>query len=246
MLNYDKIELRSEKVRSIIGQIPGKIVRYGTAVISLALVSLLIVSSFVKYPVIISVPVQINTNPPAVVLKAPASGDLYFKNKSLYINQSDTIAIIEKYIDDKFQYISIISPGKGYFISNAISNNTIVRDNIIGAIMPDTIANFICHALVPYNNIGKIKSGMLADIELANYSTTDYGTFTSRVKNVLPFPFVQDGQSYFKIILELPSNSFTNSAKKFILYPEMKGQVNIIISNESILKNLLSRLNRKN
>lgn len=42
-------ELRSEKVRSIVGQIPSSLVRYGTAVIGLVLAVLLAVSYFLPY-----------------------------------------------------------------------------------------------------------------------------------------------------------------------------------------------------
>lgn len=42
-------ELRSEKVRSIVGQIPSSLVRYGTTIIGLVLVILLVVAYFLPY-----------------------------------------------------------------------------------------------------------------------------------------------------------------------------------------------------
>lgn len=44
-----QIELRSEKVRNIIGRIPSVFVRYGTLMIALALFILIVVAAFVPY-----------------------------------------------------------------------------------------------------------------------------------------------------------------------------------------------------
>lgn len=38
---HDKIELRSEKVRKLIGEIPPSLVRWGTAIITMVLLALL-------------------------------------------------------------------------------------------------------------------------------------------------------------------------------------------------------------
>ena len=54
----DKIELRSEKVRHIIGEIPSKIVRYGIMIITIVILGLLAGAYFIPYPETISAKVQ--------------------------------------------------------------------------------------------------------------------------------------------------------------------------------------------
>lgn len=54
----NKIELRSEKVRHIIGEIPSRIVRYGITIITIVILGLLIGAYFIPYPETISVKVQ--------------------------------------------------------------------------------------------------------------------------------------------------------------------------------------------
>ena len=54
----DKIELRSEKVRYIIGEIPSKIVRYGIMIITVVILGLLAGAYFIPYPETISAKVQ--------------------------------------------------------------------------------------------------------------------------------------------------------------------------------------------
>ena len=54
----NKIELRSEKVRHIIGEIPSKIVRYGITIITIVILGLLVGAYFIPYPETISAKVQ--------------------------------------------------------------------------------------------------------------------------------------------------------------------------------------------
>lgn len=54
----NKIELRSEKVRYIIGEIPSRIVRYGITIITFVILGLLIGAYFIPYPETISANIQ--------------------------------------------------------------------------------------------------------------------------------------------------------------------------------------------
>ena len=55
----DKIELRSEKIRHIIGEIPSRIVRYGITIITIVLLVLLVGAYFIPYPETISTRIEI-------------------------------------------------------------------------------------------------------------------------------------------------------------------------------------------
>ncbi len=47
---HDKIELRSEKVRKLIGEIPPSLVRWGTAIIAIVFIALLAAVCLLPYP----------------------------------------------------------------------------------------------------------------------------------------------------------------------------------------------------
>ena len=47
---HDKIELRSEKVRKLIGEIPPSLVRWGTVIIAIVFIALLAVVCLLPYP----------------------------------------------------------------------------------------------------------------------------------------------------------------------------------------------------
>ena len=57
-MSDNKIELRSEKVRHIIGEIPSRIVRYGITIITIVILGLLTGAYFIPYPETISAKVQ--------------------------------------------------------------------------------------------------------------------------------------------------------------------------------------------
>lgn len=71
----DNIELRSEKVRSIIGQIPPWIIRSGISVIFLVVVALLIGSYHFKYPYTITTTVEFVKKDNSIIgiIKIPAN-----------------------------------------------------------------------------------------------------------------------------------------------------------------------------
>lgn len=47
---HDRIELRSEKVRKLIGEIPPSLVRWGYAIIIAVLLSLILAAATIPYP----------------------------------------------------------------------------------------------------------------------------------------------------------------------------------------------------
>ena len=65
----NKIELRSEKVRHIIGDIPPRIVRYGITIITIVILGLLVGAYFIPYPEAISAKVQMtNAHQGAIII----------------------------------------------------------------------------------------------------------------------------------------------------------------------------------
>lgn len=49
-LTHDQIEIRSEKVRNILGEVPNKLVRWGIAIICLFFAILIAVVSCIEFP----------------------------------------------------------------------------------------------------------------------------------------------------------------------------------------------------
>lgn len=49
-INHDKIELRSEKVRNLIGENPPILIRWGTTILVIVFIVLILVICFFPYP----------------------------------------------------------------------------------------------------------------------------------------------------------------------------------------------------
>ncbi|MDO5666113.1 MAG: hypothetical protein Q4G63_12790 [Bacteroidia bacterium] len=146
MKQEKQIELRSEKVRNIIGKIPSTMVRYGTVFIGLALFSILVVSVFVPYRETIPIKISVEkTNSllfgKAVVSKAQlpkiSLGNKVIINDPLlgYVEASVTQMLIDPLPDDGFMREIVVT-----FIQqptlNSLVGNDIMEGQIILSDMP--------------------------------------------------------------------------------------------------------------
>ena len=117
----DNIELRSEKVRHIIGQVPPALVRTGTMVITLVIIALAIAFYTIRYPITIEAQGKVTSND---------SEELFVPYKYLYLFDEPRTARISVEGQDKdampcvcrINYYSrnlIVVEGKHYFRATA-------------------------------------------------------------------------------------------------------------------------------
>lgn len=84
---YKEIELRSEEVQEVMGQIPAWIIRWGITVLFLVVLALVIGSCFFKYPDVISATMTLTSYHPAAQVMARTSG----KISKLYVTDQQTV-----------------------------------------------------------------------------------------------------------------------------------------------------------
>lgn len=92
-----EIELRSEEVQEILTRVPHWMIRWGSVVVLLILVSLFFVSWLVKYPDVISTPIVITTTIPPEKLVAKVTGkiEVILVNDRATILKNTPLAVIE-------------------------------------------------------------------------------------------------------------------------------------------------------
>jgi multidrug resistance efflux pump len=92
-----EIELRSEEVQEILTRVPNWMIRWGSAVILLILLSLFLVSWVVKYPDVITTQIIITTNIPPEKLVAKVSGKIeaILVNDRTIVSRNMPLAVIE-------------------------------------------------------------------------------------------------------------------------------------------------------
>ena len=97
MPQNNEIELRSEEVQEILTRVPHWIIRWGSVVVLLILLSLFFVSWMVKYPDIITTQIVITTNIPPEKLVARTSGKLeaILVKDRMNVSKNSPLAVIE-------------------------------------------------------------------------------------------------------------------------------------------------------
>lgn len=146
------IELRSEKVRNIIGQVPSALVRNGTLAICITLVILLLVTVIIPYRETVSVVVKMDTYPETHFLYSPKSG--FFVSDS--IRKKTNEGSIIGHIIDENAIENITSPIKGELLMNISSECFIEKGKLICVIIP---SNHVLFGIVeiPIEDYCKIK-----------------------------------------------------------------------------------------
>ena len=76
MKNNKDIELRSEEVQEVMGQVPAWIVRWGITLLFLVVVALLVGSCFFKYPDVITADMTLTGQHPATAVVTRAAGKI--------------------------------------------------------------------------------------------------------------------------------------------------------------------------
>lgn len=97
MPNHKDIELRSEEVQEILTRVPHWMIRWGSAVILLILLSLFLVSWIVKYPDVITTQIVITTNipPQKLVTKTTGKIEAILINDKGDVLENTPLAVIE-------------------------------------------------------------------------------------------------------------------------------------------------------
>lgn len=100
-IKKDVIELRSEEVQEIMGQVPSWILRCGISIICTLLVVLILGSCFFKYPDILTAEIQVTTQTPPIELYSRATGKLeeMTARHQQDVKQGEVLAVIESTAD---------------------------------------------------------------------------------------------------------------------------------------------------
>ena len=87
MAEGKEIELRSEEVQEVMGQIPAWIVRWGITVLFIVVLALLVGSYFFKYPDVITADMTLTSRHPIAQIVARTSG----KISKLFVTEGEKV-----------------------------------------------------------------------------------------------------------------------------------------------------------
>lgn len=151
-MNPEKqIELRSEKVRNIIGRIPSVLVRYGTLIIGIALLIFVAIALFIPYRETVPVTITLKMVPEAeyvaakkssiVIIKemkdsVPEDSDTMFEGKIIlnvkngtYIPQGDTLLAVLPFENSIYGITKI---HQSHLSKMKEGNRVLINDAVVG------------------------------------------------------------------------------------------------------------------
>ena len=136
------IELRSEQLRDILGQVPKWVLRNGTIIIFLVLFFLLIGSAILKYPDVIGARIVLTTETPPADVVAKTSArimHLMVKDKD-FVDEKQVLAVLESATSYK-DVITLLSLLRHTFYADSLISKTFPDNLQLGAIQ-DNYAEF--------------------------------------------------------------------------------------------------------
>ncbi len=104
MERTNKIELRSEKVRNIVGQIPSLLLRQGILMITIALLIILGIAAIIPYRKAIPIDVTLHTVPNIETVYAQHDG-VFMEDSLLHDNTTSCISATEVHVGQRIGYI---------------------------------------------------------------------------------------------------------------------------------------------
>ncbi len=203
------IELRSEKVRNIIGKIPSVLVRYGALLIGVALLIFVAIAAFIPYRETIPVKIILKMVPEAEYVAAEKSSIVIIKEiKEALSNDSDAVF-------------------EGKIILNVKNGSYIPEGDTLFAVLPRDHLVFGI-AQIHQSNLAKVKPGNRV---LINDAVTGY--MEGKVEQISPIP-IKNNPSLRKVRIVFDEKTEWNK-----LIPNSQPEGKIILSDTPVLKKIL-------
>ncbi len=222
--NTKHIELRSEKVRNIIGTIPPFLLRQGTGIIAFVLLLMLLISTIIPYRKTIAVQLHLHTVPKIQKVYAPADGIVLFQNPQNTIAKNTTIA----HLQYENKLIPLKTTVKGKVIKNTGNNSIVKKGELLFLVVPENIKYCYAEAIVPQDF-----KHLLKKETTVNYTNSNNVLFEGHIKKVCPYPV----DNYFvKVIVTFNCNTFDNFSA-----PILQGQ--ILVKKSSYFSYFLDNIN---
>lgn len=222
------VELRSEKVRSIIGEVPSILLRKGIAIIAIVTAVVFVIANLLTFPETIPLRVDVTGMPNNEIIKAPDDGIIEL-TASGYIKKGQMIGLLRA---KDGTLVNIYSNTSGTLIPNCETHTFLRKDDIIFAVIPD-LQKLNATGYINSKKINEIKSGQRVKIELKGFSDHITKEIEGTVTRIYS---IENDKSEVRVDVDIPSVSLS---KGLDIYTELRGSGNVIISNNSLFKRLV-------
>jgi hypothetical protein len=233
------IELRSEKVRNIVGKVPPLLLRAGITMISLIIISLLIAAYFLPYREYKNVEVELFCRPGYQSIAMPEDGNVFMTTSTMRVRQSQQICYIQTGVDSVMKFYAHFD---GKVLFDASYGDFLRKGDHIYTIIPDIIESVYGIAYMTEDDISRIDTGQ--SVGFISIPTSPYidGRLVGYISKTYPVPFVNKGRSeaMYKVEIEFPGYKFAANDSAFLSFSSnIKGNGQVLISDKPVLKRVL-------
>lgn len=233
------IELRSEKVRNIVGKVPPLLLRIGIAVISIIIILLLIAAYSLPYREYKKVEVELFCRPGYQYIAMPVDGNVFMTTSSMQLRQNQQICYIQTGVDSVIRYYAHF---EGKVLFYASYGDFLRRGEHIYTIIPDSIKSIYGIAYITEENIARIDSGQ--PVSFIPKPTSPYidDRLIGYISRIYPASS-QDGRqdkTLYKVEIEFPGYRSALDDSTFPSFTSnIEGNGQVLISDRPILQRIL-------
>jgi hypothetical protein len=235
----NQLEIRSNEMEEIIGQVPHWITRWGILMLFCVGLIAMVISYYVRFPETIGAQifVQAKEQPGKVTVRredASQEFKLLIKNGQ-QVSKGDTL-LIHKDVKKDMVY-PIITPMAGkIYISNGIDEKNTL-DYVIW-VVPKT-SRFEIKMKFPNKGAGNVKVGQSVRINLDDYPNDEYGFLEGKISSILPIEVNDAHQAY---VTMSGSKLMTSKYIELPILPVMRGNAEILLNDKSIFQRIFGSL----
>jgi hypothetical protein len=159
------IELRSEKVRNIVGKVPPLLLRVGIFIISLVIMLVLALAYFIPYPEYEDIIVNLYSDTPVQIKQSSSLGFFHTEFLDRHVNKEEETGVL--LLDsDSHTNIPTYADISGYVYYQLDSQARVRKGDILYAIIPDSISEVYGVCLIPCDEIGRISKGQEVSVNI--------------------------------------------------------------------------------
>lgn len=237
--NDPLLEVRSNEMEEIVGNVPAWIIQWGITVLFAVGILGLFISNFISYPdtLVAKVLIQATEQPGKVTVRRDdASQEFKFLVKEGdQVVPGDTLLI---HLDKNTgKSIATITPmaGKIYISKGIDEKNTL--DQLIWVVPKSSKVEI----KIKYENkgAGDVKVGQAVKIELTDFPSSEYGFLEGRVSSILPIQMDGEHQAYVKLN---STKIITSENKEIPIVPVMEGSGEILLNDRSIFQRIFGSI----
>lgn len=217
------IELRSEKIRGVIGRIPNILVRIGIGVISITVLSVLLLLFFLPYSSYLEEKIELYSEPDYYIKQELSDGKISY-NSIEYVGKGEEIYKLFQNSDT----IVSISPIEGNISFLCENNTNILKGTVICKITPLKVKNIFGIIYIPSNKIDYLYIGKQIDVFINSQLKIGY------VEKIYPISQLNDSHCIrVNVKIDCDKSDFTKQMTT-------TGQAKILITDKPFLKRILN------